>query len=192
MAIESTLYNKYINEIRPELAKELKVGNMQIPKIEKIVINMGLGKAVNDKSIVKDAVNELTAITGQQAVATIAKVSNASFKVREGMPIGVKVTLRGQKMYDFLDKLINLSLPRIRDFRGVKPKAFDKNGNYTLGIKEYIIFTEIELDKVKVMKGCDISIVTSTPNRDNSYKLLLKMGMPFADKNKEDTGVKNG
>ncbi len=184
MAIKSTLYDKYINEVKPKLAKELEVKSiMQVPKIEKVVINMGLGKAVSDKSVVTDAVKELTAITGQQAIATIAKQSNASFKIREGMPIGVKVTLRGQKMYDFLDKLINVSLPRIRDFRGVKPKAFDGEGNYTLGIREYIIFPEIDLDKVRTMKGCDISIVTSSNNKEDNYKLLLYLGMPFADKN---------
>ncbi len=190
MAIKSDLYKKYQKEIKPKLFKEMKLKSvMEIPKIEKIVINMGLGKAVNDKLIVTDGIKELTMIAGQKAIPTYAKKSNASFKIREGMPIGVKVTLRGQRMYDFLYKLINFSLPRIRDFRGVKPKAFDSNGNYNLGIKEYIIFPEIELDKVRSMKGCDISIVFSTKDSEKSYKLLSELGMPFADKNK---GVKNG
>ncbi len=180
MAIESRLFEKYNKEIKPELAKELNVKSiMQVPKIEKIVINMGLGKAVSDKKIVQDAVAELTAITGQQAIETYARVSNASFKVREGMAIGVKVTLRGDNMYNFLDKLITVALPRIRDFRGVNHKAFDGRGNYTLGLSEYIIFPEIDLDKVSTMKGMDISIVTSAFNNDDAYALLAKFGMPF-------------
>ncbi len=183
MAIKSRLYDKYTSEIIPQLREELEIKSiMQVPKIKKIVINMGLGKAINDKSIISDAINELTKITGQKAVPTYAKSSNASFKIREGMPIGVKVTLRGQKMYDFLDKLISISLPGIRDFRGVKAKAFDQSGNYTLGIREYIIFPEIDLDKVKVMKGCDISIITSTSDKEHSYNLLAKFGMPFANR----------
>ena len=180
MAIESRFYDRYLKEIKPQLEKELNVQTiMQVPKLEKIVINMGLGKAVNDKSIVKDAVEELSKIAGQRAIETYARVSNASFKIREGMPLGVKVTLRGEKMYDFLDKLITIALPRIRDFRGVKHKAFDGNGNYSLGISEYIIFPEIDLDKVKSMKGCDISIITSTSSNEEAYKLLEKFGMPF-------------
>jgi len=187
MAIESRFYEKYKKEIKPQLEKELNVKSiMQVPKLEKIVINMGLGKAINDKSIVKDAIEELTKITGQRAIETYARVSNASFKIREGMPLGVKVTLRGEKMYQFLDKLITIALPRIRDFRGVKHKAFDGNGNYSLGISEYIIFPEIDLDKVKVMKGCDISIVTSANSNEDAYKLLEKFGMPFKDIRKEE------
>lgn len=180
MAIESRMFKQYNETIKPELAKELNVKSiMQVPKITKIVINMGLGKAVTDKKVVKDAVEELTAITGQQAVETYARVSNASFKVREGMPIGVKVTLRGENMYNFLDKLITVALPRIRDFRGVNHKAFDGRGNYTLGIKEYIIFPEIDLDKVSTMKGMDVSIVTTAQNNDDAFALLAKFGMPF-------------
>lgn len=186
MAIESRLFVKYNNEIKPELAKELSVKSvMQIPKIEKISINMGLGKAVNDKNIIKDATEELAKITGQKVIETYAKVSNASFKIREGMPLGVKVTLRGEMMYNFLDKLITIALPRIRDFRGVNNKAFDGRGNYSLGISEYIIFPEIDLDKVTFMKGMDISIVTSAKNDEDSYKLLRKFGMPFKDIRKE-------
>ncbi|BDU67760.1 MAG: 50S ribosomal protein L5 [Candidatus Tyloplasma litorale] len=180
MAIESRLFKKYNEEIKPALAKELNVKSiMQVPKIEKIVINMGLGKAVNNKKIVQDAVLELSKITGQQAIETYARVSNASFKIREGMALGVKVTLRGENMYNFLDKLITIALPRIRDFRGVNHKAFDGRGNYSLGVPEYIIFPEIDLDKVSTMKGMDIAIVTSASNNEDSYKLLEKFGMPF-------------
>ena len=187
MAIKSKLFEKYNNEIKSELAKELEVkSSMQVPKLEKIVVNMGIGKGVSDKSIVADAVKELTKITGQQAIETYARKSNASFKLREGMAIGVKVTLRGQNMYNFLDKLITIALPRIRDFRGVKHKAFDGNGNYTLGISEFIIFPEIELDKVKVMKGCDITIITSSSDNDAAYALLTKFGMPFKDMKREE------
>lgn len=182
MAIKSSIYEKYNNTIKDELFKELNLKTvMQIPKIEKIVINMGLGKATNDKAIIKSGLEELTQIAGQKAITTYAKKSNASFKIRTGMPIGVKVTLRGQKMYDFLEKTINVSLPRIRDFRGIKSNSFDGNGNYSFGIKEYIIFNEIDFDKVKVMKGCDISIITSTNSDEHAYKLLLKMGLPFVN-----------
>lgn len=182
MAIESRMFKQYNETIKPELAKELEVKSiMEVPKLEKIVINMGLGKAVNDKKIIIDAVAELTKITGQQAVETYARVSNASFKVREGNPIGVKVTLRGENMYNFLDKLITVALPRIRDFRGVNHKSFDGRGNYSMGISEYIIFPEIDLDKVSTMKGMDITFVTSTPSNEAAYKLLAKFGMPFKD-----------
>ncbi len=187
--IESRLFVKYNKEIKPELAKELKVKSiMEVPKLEKIVINMGLGKAVNDKSIVTDGQKELTRITGQQAIITKARKSNAFFKIREGMPIGVKVTLRGEKMYAFLDKLITISLPRIRDFRGVSHKAFDGKGNFTMGISEYIIFPEIDLDKVRSMKGADITIVTTAKEDEPAYALLKKFGMPFANIIKEEEG----
>jgi len=180
MANNSRLFKLYNESIKQDLAKELEVSSvMQTPKLEKIVINMGLGKAVNDKSVITEALTELTAITGQQAISTIARQSNASFKIREGMPIGVKVTLRGEKMYEFLDKLITLSLPRIRDFRGVNHKAFDGRGNYTLGIKEHIIFPEIDLDKTKLIKGMDITIVTTATSNEAAYKLLEKFNMPF-------------
>ncbi len=180
MAIESRLFSLYNKEIKPNLFKELNFSSvMQVPKLEKIVINMGLGKAINNKNIIKEAVDELTKITGQKAIPTYAKSSNASFKIREGMPIGVKVTLRGEKMYSFLDKLITIALPRIRDFRGTNHKSFDGRGNYTLGVSEFIIFPEIDLDKVNVMKGMDISIITSTKDNEEAYKLLAKFGMPF-------------
>lgn len=187
MAIESRMYDKYKNEIRDELNKDFGFKSiMQVPKIEKIVINMGLGKATGDKSVVTDGIAELNKITGQYSNATIAKQSNSVFKLREGMPIGVKVTLRGQNMWDFLDKLISISLPRIRDFRGVKHTSFDGNGNYSLGINEFIIFPEIDLDKVKVMKGMDITIVTSTNDNKVAYALLEKLGMPFTKKRGEN------
>ncbi|NQX83101.1 MAG: 50S ribosomal protein L5 [Mycoplasmataceae bacterium] len=186
MAIKSRLFIKYNKEIKLSLAKELSVKSiMQVPKIKKIVINMGLGKAVNDKNIVKDAAEELSKITGQKVIETYARASNASFKIREGMPLGVKVTLRGEIMYNFLDKLITIALPRIRDFRGVNHKSFDGRGNYSLGISEFIIFPEIDLDKVSFMKGMDISIVTSSDNNNDSYKLLEKFGMPFKNIKKE-------
>lgn len=180
MANESKLFIKYNKEIKPALEKELDVKSiMEVPKLEKIVINMGLGKAVNDKNIVKEAVKELSNIAGQEAIETYARVSNASFKIREGMAIGVKVTLRGENMYYFLEKLITMALPRIRDFRGVNHKAFDGRGNFSLGISEYIIFPEIDLDKVSTMKGMDIAIVTSAKDNESAYKLLEKFGMPF-------------
>ncbi len=183
MAIESRMFDTYKSEIVPALKQELELSSvMQVPKIEKIVINMGLGKAVNDKSIITDAQKELAIITGQFPMTTYAKKSLASFKLREGMPIGLKVTLRGQNMYAFLEKLITVSLPRIRDFRGLNANSFDRFGNYTLGIAEHIIFPEIEFDKVRTMKGLDISIITSTTNNQHAYELLKKLGMPFGTK----------
>lgn len=183
MAIEQRLYKKYKEEIISLMQKEFSYKSiMQAPKIKKIVINMGVGQAVNDKSIATDAQQELTKITGQYALLTKAKNSNASFKIRTGMPIGVVVTLRGQKMWDFLDKLINIGFPRIRDFRGVKEKAFDGRGNYTVGVPEFIVFPEIDLDKVKNMKGMDISIITSTNSDKEAYRLLDLLGMPFKSK----------
>ncbi len=168
-------------KIRPELKNELGFSSvMQVPTIKKVVINMGLGKATTDKSIIKDALEELTKISGQLAVSTKSKKSNASFKIREDMPIGVKVTLRGHKMYDFLEKLLKISLPRIRDFRGVSSRSFDGRGSYSLGIKEFIIFPEIDLDKVRHMKGADITIVTSAKKDEHAYILLKKLGMPFS------------
>ncbi len=186
MAIESRLYDKYTKEIVPSIQKEYNINIMEVPKIEKIVVNMGLGKAVNDKGIVNDAVKELALITGQQPTITKAKKSIATFKLRQDMPIGVKVTLRGQKMYDFLDKLISISLPRIRDFRGLNANSFDNFGNYTFGVSEHIIFPEIEYDKVKVVKGLDITFVTSSTNNEMVHKLLEQIGMPFGNKFKGD------
>lgn len=175
------LQKTYNEKILPELFKEKQYKSvMEVPKIQKIVINMGVGDAVQDSKRIDDASGELTLITGQKPLITKAKKSIATFKLREGMPIGVKVTLRGKKMYDFLDKLINVALPRVRDFRGVSANSFDKQGNYTLGIKEQIIFPEIDYDKIKKIRGMDITIVTTSKDKDGAFALLQKYGMPFA------------
>lgn len=178
---------RYNEEIKAKLISDLELSTpMLAPKLEKIVLNMGLGDAVNDKKIINDAKEEMTAIAGQQAIFTYARQSNASFKIRQGMPIGVKVTLRGEAMYNFLDKLISVALPRIRDFRGVSHKAFDAQANYSLGIREHIIFPEIDYEKVSKIKGMDITLVTSAnTTRDGAYALLTEFGMPFADAKKE-------
>ena len=156
---------------------------MQVPKIKKISINQGLGSAVNDKKLIQSGVDELTLITGQKAVATKAKKSISNFKLREQMPIGAKVTLRGRMMYEFLDRLISVALPRVRDFRGLNHKGFDGNGNYTLGIKEQIIFPEISIDKINRVTGMNITIVIDSNNDKESYELLKAFGMPFISKN---------
>ena len=152
---------------------------MQVPKIEKIVINMGCGDAVANAKVLDDAVEELTIIAGQKPIITKAKKSIANFKLREGMPIGCKVTLRGERMYQFLDKLVSIALPRVRDFHGVNPNAFDGRGNYTLGVKEQLIFPEINFDKVKKVRGMDIVIVTTANTDEEGRTLLTLMGMPF-------------
>ena len=152
---------------------------MEVPAIEKVVVNIGVGDAIQNSKLLDEAVEELAAITGQQPVITKAKKSIANFKLREGMPIGCKVTLRRQKMYEFLDKLFNISLPRVRDFRGVSDTSFDGRGNYTLGIKEQIIFPEIDFDKVNRSRGMDVVIVTSAKTNEEAKALLTKMGMPF-------------
>jgi large subunit ribosomal protein L5 len=171
---------KYNEEIKPALMNEFKFDNvMQLPKLDKIVINMGLGKAVTNAKIIDDAVEEMTLIAGQKPVVTKAKKSIATFKLREGMPIGVKVTLRGEKMYNFLDKLVSIALPRVRDFRGVSDKAFDGRGNYTFGIKEHLVFPEIEFDKVNMVKGMDITVVTTAKTDDEAKALLKAFGVPF-------------
>lgn len=170
----------YKENIVPALFKEFEYKSvMQVPKVSKIVINMGIGDAVHDAKRIEEAAAELALITGQKPLVTKAKKSVAVFKLREGMPIGVKVTLRGRNMYDFLDRLINVSLPRVRDFRGVSKTAFDGFGNYTLGIKEQIIFPEIDYDKVQKVRGMDITIVTTAKNNEEALALLEKMGMPF-------------
>ena len=170
----------YYNDCVPALKEEFGYTNiMQVPKLEKIVLNMGLGEAVQNPKIVEGAAQELTRIAGQKAVVTNAKKSIAGFKLREGMPIGCRVTLRGEKMYDFFSKLVNVALPRVRDFRGVSPKAFDGRGNYSLGVKEQIIFPEIDYDKIVKIKGLNISIVTSAPSNAEGQSLLKLMGMPF-------------
>lgn len=178
--MSSRLKEKYDNIVKPELMKEFNYTSvMEVPRLEKIVVNMGLGDAVTNSKVVEDAVNELRILTGQQPVVTKARKSVSNFKLREGMPIGAKVTLRGEKMYHFLDKLVSISLPRVRDFRGVSANSFDGRGNYTLGVKEQIIFPEINLDQIKRVRGMDIVIVTTAETDQECYALLKHLGMPF-------------
>jgi len=174
------LKEKYVKDITPALMSKFSYKSvMQVPKIEKIVINMGVGDAVQNAKALDNAVEELALITGQKPVVTRAKKSIAGFRLREGMPIGAKVTLRGERMYEFLDKLVSVSLPRVRDFRGISKKAFDGRGNYTLGIKEQLIFPEIDYDKVSKVRGMDIVIVTTANTDEESRELLTQLGMPF-------------
>ena len=174
------LKEKYNNEIVDAMTKRFGYENrMQVPKLEKIVVNMGVGEAKENSKILDSAIADLEKITGQKAVTTKAKNSVANFKIREGMPIGCKVTLRGEKMYEFLDRLVNLALPRVRDFRGVNPNAFDGRGNYALGIKEQLIFPEIEYDKVDKVRGMDIIVVTTAETDEEARELLAQFGMPF-------------
>ena len=178
----SRLKDTYLNEIKGEMQKKFEYKNeMEIPKIEKIVVNMGVGEAKENAKVLEGAVADLEAITGQKAVIAKAKKSVANFKLREGQAIGCKVTLRGDKMYEFLDRLVNLALPRVRDFRGVNPNAFDGRGNYALGIKEQIIFPEIEYDKVDKVRGMDIIIVTTANTDEEARELLALFNMPFAN-----------
>ena len=170
----------YKKEIVPKLMKDFKYKNvMQVPKIEKIVLNMGVGEAIQNIKILDNAVNELSLIAGQKAIIRRAKRSVATFKLRKGMPIGCMVTLRREKMYDFLEKLINIGLPRVRDFRGVSPKAFDGRGNYSIGIREHLIFPELDYDKVDKVKGMGVNIVTTAKTDEEAKKLLEYFGMPF-------------
>jgi large subunit ribosomal protein L5 len=172
--------DRYLNEITPALMQKFNYTTvMQVPKIEKVVINMGVGEATANSKVLDTAVAELQLIAGQKPVVTRAKKSIAGFKLRENMPIGAKVTLRGERMYYFLDKLFNITLPRVRDFRGVSTKAFDGRGNYTLGLKEQVIFPEIEYDKVDKVRGMDIVIVTTAKTDEESRELLTQLGMPF-------------
>lgn len=172
--------DRYLNEITPALMQKFNYTTvMQVPKIEKVVINMGVGEATANSKVLDVAVAELQLIAGQKPVITRAKKSIAGFKLRENMPIGAKVTLRGERMYYFLDKLFNITLPRVRDFRGVSNKAFDGRGNYTLGLKEQVIFPEIEYDKVDKVRGMDIVIVTTAKTDEESRELLTQLGMPF-------------
>lgn len=174
------LKETYQNEIVDAMMKKFGYKNvMQVPKLAKIVVNMGIGEAKENAKILDAAMNELSIITGQKAVMTRAKNSIANFKLREGMPIGCKVTLRGDKMYEFLDRLVNLALPRVRDFRGVNPNAFDGRGNYALGIKEQLIFPEIEYDKVDKVRGMDVIVVTTAETDEEARELLTQFGMPF-------------
>ena len=177
----SRLKDTYKNEIMDAMVKKFGYKNvMEIPKIDKIVINMGVGEAKDNAKLLEAAVADMETITGQKAVITRAKNSIANFKIREGLGIGCKTTLRGDKMYEFLDRLVNLALPRVRDFRGINPNAFDGRGNYALGIKEQIIFPEIEYDKVDKIRGMDIIIVTTAKTDEEARELLTQFGMPFA------------
>lgn len=174
------LKEKYNETIRQELVNKFNYSSiMQAPQIDKIVVNMGIGDAVQNAKVLDTAVEELSAITGQKPIITKAKKSIATFRLREGMPIGAKVTLRGERMYEFLDKLISVTLPRVRDFRGISKKAFDGRGNYTLGVKEQIIFPEIDYDKVSKVRGMDIVIVTTANTDEEARELLTQFGMPF-------------
>ncbi len=178
------LKEKYVNEIVAELKEKFQYKSvMQVPKILKVSVNKGIGSAVADKKLVDTGVEELTIITGQQAVPTKAKYSISNFKLREGMPIGARVTLHGNKMYEFIDRLVAVALPRVRDFRGISEKGFDGRGNYTMGIKEQIIFPEISIDKVNQISGMNITIVTSANTDEEGYELLKAFGLPFANKN---------
>jgi large subunit ribosomal protein L5 len=180
------LKDKYAKEVVPALQEKFQYKSiMQVPRITKICINRGIGAAVADKKLVDNGVEELTTITGQKAVPTIAKRSVSNFKLREGMPIGARVTLRGERMYEFLDRLLTVALPRVRDFKGINDKGFDGRGNYTLGVKEQIIFPEISIDKIKGISGMDITFVTTAENDEQSYELLRAFGMPFANAKKE-------
>jgi large subunit ribosomal protein L5 len=178
------LKEKYLKEIVPSLKTKFQYKSiMQVPKIEKICINKGVGAAVADKKIVDVALEEISTITGQRAVSTKAKKAISNFKLRENLPIGVRVTLRGERMYEFLDRLMSVALPRVRDFRGVSDKGFDGRGNYTLGVKEQIIFPEISIEKVTRINGMDITFVTSASTDEESFELLKAFGMPFVTKN---------
>ena len=183
MTLTKNLKKRYVEDVVPALKEKYNYKNVhQIPKLEKVVINMGVGEAVQNAKILDGAVEELTKIAGQRPVLTRAKKSIATYKLRAGMPIGCMVTLRGEKMYDFLTKLINVTLPRIRDFRGVSAKSFDGRGNYSLGIKEQLLFPEIKYDDVSVVKGMNISIITTANTDDEARELLAQLGMPFKKK----------
>lgn len=174
------LQQKYVDEVAPALFKKYGYASvMQVPALEKVVINIGVGEATSNSKMLEDAAQELTLITGQKPVITKAKKSIASFKLREGQPIGCKVTLRGTRMYEFLDKLFTIALPRVRDFRGVSKNAFDGRGDYTLGVKEQLIFPEIDYDKVSKIRGMDIVIVTTANKDEEAFSLLEMLGMPF-------------
>jgi len=176
----SQLKSYYEKEVVPKLVEAFKYGNMmQVPKLEKVVLNMGMGEAIHNMKLLDTAVDELMTISGQKPIITRAKKSIAAFKLREGMPIGCMVTLRKNRMYDFVNKLVNVALPRVRDFRGISGKALDGNGNYSLGIKEHIIFPEIDYDKIDRIKGMNITIVTSAANDKEGKELLKLLGMPF-------------
>ena len=174
---------QYSKEVVPALQKEFSYKNiMQVPRIEKITLNMGVGEAISDKKVLEHATNDLTAISGQKPITTVARKSVAGFKIREGYPIGTKVTLRGERMWEFLERLISISIPRIRDFRGLNPKSFDGRGNYSMGVREQIIFPEIEYDKIDKIRGLDITITTSAKNNEEGLALLSAFDFPFKKK----------
>ena len=180
--VSSALKQRYVAEVIPALKSEFKYGNsMQVPRLEKIVVNIGLGEALTNAKAVDAAVGDLALITGQRAIVTKAKKSIATFKVREGNPVGAKVTLRGERMWDFLERLTRVALPRIRDFRGVSGKSFDGRGNYTLGLKEQLSFPEVEFDKIDRLRGLEVTIVTTAKSDEESKRLLALLGMPFAN-----------
>ena len=177
----SRIKDLYVSEIAPALMKKFEYkSSMQIPKLDKIVINVGVGDAKENSKAIDSVINDISLIAGQKAVPTYAKKSVANFKLREGMKIGVKVTLRGERMYEFVDRLFNFSLPRVRDFKGINPNAFDGRGNYSLGLKEQLIFPEIEYDKVEKIRGMDIAFVTTATTDEEARELLTLMGAPFA------------
>src|SRR5678816_168775 len=181
--MSARLKERYQKDVAPQIAKDFGITNpMAVPRIEKVVINMGMGEAIANAKILDTAADELRAITGQKPVITKAKKSIASFKLRAGMPIGVRVTLRGARMYEFLDRLISIALPRVRDFRGVSPKAFDGRGNYTLGVRDHFIFPEIDYSRTDKSKGLNVTIVTNAGADDRALALLKRLGMPFASK----------
>jgi large subunit ribosomal protein L5 len=187
MAYSPRLKDKYKADVIPALQKKYGYSSsMQVPKLEKICVNQGIGDAVSDKKLIEGAIKEMTTITGQKAVPTVSKKDISNFKLRKGVPIGVRVTLRGDTMYEFLDRLISVALPRIRDFRGINEKGFDGNGNYTLGVTEQIIFPEIDIDKVTKIMGMDITFVTSAPSDDQALALLSEFGLPFKNQKKEE------
>jgi large subunit ribosomal protein L5 len=186
MSYVPRLRAKYHNEVAPKLQKEFGYKSpMQVPRLMKISLNQGLGSAVGDKKIVENAVTEMSSIAGQKAVPTVSKKDVSNFKLRKGMPIGARVTLRGDRMFEFLDRLIAVSLPRTRDFRGVKASGFDGRGNFTFGVKEQIIFPEIDIDKVTKIQGMDITFVTTAKTDEEAKALLRELGFPFADKDKK-------
>ena len=176
----NALKERYQKEIVPALMKELDLKNiMQVPKVQKIVLNIGMGEAIEDKKTLDAAVKDIEVITGQKPVITKAKKSIANFKLREGFSVGIKVTLRGEKMWSLLDRLMNIALPRVRDFRGVSPKSFDGRGNYTLGLREQLIFPEVDFDSIDKIRGMEITFVTTAPNDEQGAALLKHLGMPF-------------
>jgi large subunit ribosomal protein L5 len=182
------LAEKYKKEVVPALMKKFSYTSvMQAPKLEKICLNRGINGAVSDKKLVDITIEELTTITGQKAVSTISKKDISNFKLRKGLPIGARVTLRGEKMYEFLDRLVAAALPRVRDFKGVSEKAFDGRGNYTMGITEQIIFPEVDIDKVNKITGMDITFVTTAKTNEEAYELLKELGMPFKNAKKEES-----